>query len=94
MLASEWFEDQAEGLGAQFLAAAGHTIDAIQAHPERFARVDASRRVRRAMLKRFPYGVYYVFNGRSIFILALFHLRRDPASLQDRLRLALLNVKP
>ncbi len=94
VLASEWFEDQEEGLGAQFLAAAGHTMNAIQAHPERFARVDAPRRVRRAILKRFPYGVYYIFNGRRIFILSLFHLRRDPASLHDRLRLALINLKP
>ena len=70
VLASEWFEDQENGLGAQFLASAGHTIDAIQAHPERFARVNAPRRVRRAILKRFPYAVYYTFNGSRIFILS------------------------
>jgi plasmid stabilization system protein ParE len=94
VLASEWFEDQENGLGAQFLASAGHTIDAIQAHPERFARVNAPRRVRRAILKRFPYAVYYTFNGSRIFILSLFHLRRDPASLNERLHLALINLKP
>jgi plasmid stabilization system protein ParE len=35
--------------------------------------------VRRALLQRFPYAVYFILDDQIIVILAILHQRRDPA---------------
>lgn len=41
--------------------------------------------VRRALLRRFPYGVFYEVHGSEIVLLACFHSARDPQEWQDRI---------
>ena len=52
-----WYEDQRAGLGEEFLGAVEASFDAIQEFPETFARVHGE--VRRAVVSRFPYAVFY-----------------------------------
>ena len=52
-----WYEEQREGLGEDFLASVDASFDAIERFPEIFARVHGE--VRRAMVSRFPYAVFY-----------------------------------
>jgi len=35
--------------------------------------------VRRALVRRFPYGVFYVVEGQALLVLAVAHVRRQPA---------------
>lgn len=51
-----WYEGQRPGLGDEFLAAAQSAIDAVSANPLRFPVI--RRDTRRALLRRFPYGLY------------------------------------
>jgi plasmid stabilization system protein ParE len=55
--AYRWYEAQQAGLGEEFLAAVRIIIESITANPEIFPVVH--RQTRRALLRRFPYGLYY-----------------------------------
>ena len=52
-----WYEGQRAGLGHDFLSAAQTLIDAIAEHPLRYPVV--RRNTRRALLRHFPYSIYY-----------------------------------
>ena len=44
--------------------------------------------VRRFLLRRFPYGIYYtlVDEGETVFIVAVMHMSRQPGYWRDRLK--------
>lgn len=74
--AYSWYEQRREGLGSAFLAALDQTLRAIQLRPESFP--VAAGEVRRAVLHRFPYAVFYQLNRDQILVLAVFHASRKP----------------
>lgn len=80
--AHHWYEDRAEGLGEEFLRAVDACLAAIQRHPTAHAVV--YRNVRRALVHRFPYGIFYLIEGDMIVVLACFHGSRDPRQWQRR----------
>ena len=71
-----WYEEQRPGLGDEFLAAVHATLDTIAESPHRFPVVH--RDTRRALVRRFPYGVFYRFVDDTVFVVACFHASRDP----------------
>ncbi len=83
LLAAEWYETRAPGLGAAFGRAVDACLSLIQRHPEGFQVVASD--VRRARLRRFPFSVYYVAREQSITVIAVLHVRRDPREWQHRL---------
>lgn len=80
--AHEWYEARRPGLGRAFLDAAEHTFGRIAETPLGFP--SASGAVRRALLTRFPYSVYYRTTPTHIRILAVVHQRRHPRSWKSR----------
>jgi plasmid stabilization system protein ParE len=42
------------------------------------------RRMRRALVERFPFAVYYRIDADDVVVLAVTHSRRDPKSWQSR----------
>ena len=44
----------------------------------------AYREVRRAIPRRFPYGVFYRIVGSEVLVFAVVDLHRDPSTWQDR----------
>jgi plasmid stabilization system protein ParE len=74
--AFDYYERQVEGLGEQFLRAVDSAFDAIERYPEMFVRVHGE--VRRALVSRFPYAVFYTIETRSIVVLTVLHTARDP----------------
>jgi toxin ParE1/3/4 len=71
-----WYEEQAPGLGREFVLAVEATLARLQAHPAGYAEVRP--RVRRALVRGFPYGVFYAVYVDRITVLAVVHARRDP----------------
>lgn len=71
-----WYEAQRPGLGEQFLSAVNASFDLIGQFPEMFALVHGD--VRRAIVSRFPYAVFYRVEPRRIVVLAILHTARDP----------------
>lgn len=80
--ATQWYEEHQTGLGWEFLDAVQSTYDLIQEQPNMFPEVDAE--IRRAIVQRFPYGVFYVVHSRHIAVIGVFHLRRSPQAWRNR----------
>ena len=74
--AAQWYEEQRPRLSLDFRAALDQTLSAIESRPEQFARV--YREFRRALLRRFPYGVFYVQRAEGIIVTAVLHTSRHP----------------
>ena len=81
--ATYWYEEQRKGVGSEFMIALEAVLASVQRSPMLFP--VAHRDVRRARLKRFPYGVFFRIKKDEIEIVSVFHSRRDPARLKSRL---------
>lgn len=80
--AALWYEDRAAGVGAQFLRAVDVAIaDAVRL-PARFPVVH--RQIRRVLLRRFPYAIYFTADKLAVTVIACMHAHRDPHSWQRR----------
>lgn len=77
-----WYEERRSGLGNAFIDEFLQTLDRIEDDPELYPYVDED--VRRALLRRFPYGVYYCTEADHIQILAILHLHRSPSIWRSR----------
>ena len=75
--AFEWYESQRTGLGAEFLAALRERLEAVRAHPE--SSPVLYRGIRRAVVSRFPYLIFYVVRPERVAELAVLHHARNPA---------------
>jgi plasmid stabilization system protein ParE len=80
--AYRWYEAERPGLGEEFLRAVRATIGSVVTTPLAYAVVH--RETRRALVARFPYGVFFRLVGETIVIVACYHLHRKPASWKRR----------
>jgi plasmid stabilization system protein ParE len=81
--AAAWYDHIRHGLGHDLVLCVEHTVDRILDHPEAFSTVLPD--VRRALVRRFPYGIFFRVRQNRIEVEAIFHLRADPADVWDRL---------
>ncbi|MEA3275169.1 MAG: type II toxin-antitoxin system RelE/ParE family toxin [Pseudomonadota bacterium] len=58
------------------------TFNRIAAFPEAWPRF--SRRARRCIVRRFPYGVLYQIRADCVLVVALMHMKRSPQTWQQR----------
>jgi len=80
--AKAWYERCREGLGDEFLSCIEETIESIRCTPFLYGVV--YKDVRRALVRRFPYGIFYRVAKDRVVVLAVFHASRDPRSWQRR----------
>jgi plasmid stabilization system protein ParE len=78
-----WYESQRVGLGEEFLGCLDACIQAICRIPEMHANVFQD--FRRALLRRFPYAVFYEYTAGAITVYCVFHTARDPEKWRSRL---------
>jgi len=74
--AASWYEQQREGLGYEFLDEVSAAFDAVAERPGMYPVVH--RGVRRTLIGRFPFGVFYRVAGETAVVLAVMHARRSP----------------
>ena len=74
--AYDWYQSQQPGLGLEFFIEVEIVFDRLRQFPEVHPIV--YRDTRQALLRRFPYVVYYLFEQGRVEILAVFHASRDP----------------
>jgi plasmid stabilization system protein ParE len=72
----DWYEGQAVGLGHEFLRAVDACYASLERSPELFPVV--YKEIRRALLRRFPYIVYYLLGEEALEVLACVHGKRHP----------------
>lgn len=80
--AFRWYEEQCKGLGLEFFQVVDSRVSSIQGNPEAYPII--YQNVRRALLRRFPYGIFYIVDKEVISIIACFHFRRNPIHWQER----------
>ena len=73
----QWYESQGGGaLGERFLSAVTATFDEIRVRPKAFRLVNEE--VRHAVVRRFPYLVFFLFEHNEVVVLAVLHSSRNP----------------
>lgn len=80
--AFNWYEKQHTGLGREFALELSSSMDRIIETPRLYT--ELYRGIRRALIKRFPYGIYYFLNEKDIIVFAILHLGMNPTKWKDR----------
>jgi plasmid stabilization system protein ParE len=80
--AKRWYRRQRKRLAAEFVEEVGKVLVQLQRMPKMHGM--SYKDVRRALVVRFPYSVFYRVVRRQVRILAVMHQRRDPAAWQSR----------
>ena len=80
--AFDWYDAKRAGNGPQFAADVQKVFDRIAAHPLMHQAVFAD--VHKAVVRRFPYCVYYRPHQDRVEVIAVFHTSRDPSIWQGR----------
>ncbi len=78
-----WYEDRRHGLGEEFLTCVDASIQRICRTPELPAKVHED--YRRALVRRFPYVIFYEYTGGTVTVYCVFHTSRDPDKWRERL---------
>lgn len=81
--AFDYYEAQLSGLGHEFVAAVEQQLERVVENPALYQVMH--RGVRRAVMRRFPYGVFYLFEEGAVVVLAVEHQARDPEHWKQRL---------
>ena len=79
-----WYETQRSGLGAEFHSEVSQVIDRLAETPLIYQTV--YRDVRRAIVHRFPYLLWYRILGEEVTVFACTHGGQDPSKVISRLR--------
>jgi plasmid stabilization system protein ParE len=80
--ARNWYETQRTGLGDEFIQEVDAVLRRIGRTPRYFPKIHGE--VRRALVRRFPFAVYFVRDRRRSIIIGVLHHRRNPAEWQRR----------
>jgi plasmid stabilization system protein ParE len=79
----DWYEERREGSGYEFLREVRSILAQIEENPLRNAVL--YQNVRRALVRRFPYKVFYFFEAERVEIIGVIHAKRAPEFWQKRL---------
>lgn len=80
--AATWYERQRTGLGHEFLDQVVSSFRLIAEQPLIYPIVH--RNTRRALMPRFPFGIYYSVEPSDVVVLAIMHGSRHPRRWQSR----------
>lgn len=80
--AARWYELRDQGLGAEFIRAVDACIAAIERNPRQYPVVYEN--IRRTLLRKLPFAIFYLVENESIVILACLHTKRHPSVFKAR----------
>ena len=80
--AVEWLAERSPTVPQRFRASLEDTFGIILEHPSMFPQVH--REVRRALLRKFPYAVFYIVEGDDAVVVGVVHQARHPSTWQRR----------
>ena len=80
--AFNWYQSERFGLGLEFLAEMYAAFDSLEENPLKY-QIQKSD-IRRMLVRRFPYALYYLVENDLVTIIAVLHAARNPKSWQRR----------
>jgi plasmid stabilization system protein ParE len=78
-----WYEAQEPGLGEEFLRCIDACIQFIRRSPEMYQVIYEN--YRRAVVRRFPYVIFYEQSEAAIIVYAVLHCSQNPKKWRNRL---------
>ena len=82
--AANWYNNERPGLGDEFVQAAYDAFDVIAERPLSFPVVRGN--AHRALLKRFPYAIYFRVEHETVVVLVVIHTARSASVWRKRLK--------
>ena len=80
--AVNWYEEQRPALGARFAGQIDDLLAVIAESPLQFPVVHLD--IRRALVRPFPYGVFFRDLEEAVRVIGIIHLRRAPSTWRTR----------
>jgi plasmid stabilization system protein ParE len=80
--AFDFYEGQRPGLGVAFAERVQEVFDRVSANPQQCPVVLAD--IRKAVVRRFPFCLFYRAEVDRVQVIAVFHTARDPSVWQGR----------
>jgi len=77
-----YYESCRQGLGQEFMLSLEAAVASISRSPGQYRTV--YKNVRRLVLQRFPYSIFFIIMRSQVIVLAVMHARRDPEHWQRR----------
>lgn len=81
--AYDWYESQQRGLGSAFREAIDAVVELIAANPS--ASPVVRRNIRRVLLCRFPYAIFYRVVRDEVVVEACIHAKQHPRVWRSRM---------
>ena len=72
-----WYNEQSGNLGQEFLDELDRSVRRVVAFP--MSCPEMGHGLRRCLLARFPYGIFYGVNNDTLVVVAVAHLHRKPS---------------
>lgn len=82
LAAHDWYEQRSPGLGKDFVRVIDDAFDGIAQQPTLFPPLH--RGLRRLLVRRFPYAVFYRIDPDAIRVVAVLHSKMNVSRLQAR----------
>jgi plasmid stabilization system protein ParE len=80
--ARQWYAHQREDLDLEFMDSVNEALTQVICNPHLYPIV--YRNLRRAVVRRFPFAIFFDVSEDEIQVIAVFHSRRDPEEWQSR----------
>jgi len=80
--AFNWYEERRNGLGFEFLTEVRSILRIIGENPLRHPAI--YRNARRALTRKFPYKIFYLFEADKVEVIGVVHAKRHPQFWQQR----------
>ena len=81
--AQNYYNEQKEGLGTEFLMEVKGAVKIIEENPFQFQKVE--KEARKANIGRFPYCILYIVNELTINVFSVIHFSRNPEIWKKRI---------
>ena len=78
----QWYQNQAEGLGQDYLSELESSMKMIRELPETWPRFQQG--FRRFLLSKFPFSVIYQISINTVYVVAVMHNSRKPGYWEER----------
>ncbi len=74
--AYNYYETCQKGLGRDFILCIESALEKISKNPDHYPVVH--RRIHRILVKRFPFGIFFIVKENTLIVLAVLHASRNP----------------
>ncbi len=82
--AASYYQSQATRLGVDFLSEIERAVKSIEESPNTWPILEG--KLRRRLIRRFPFGILYRVESEEIVVIAVAHLRRKPGYWKERIQ--------